>query len=53
MAQVETQLLVALLVRRFDMALAVAPAAVVPVEKFVLWAKDDIPIIFTERCVGV
>ncbi|MFC9433796.1 cytochrome P450 [Nocardia sp. NPDC057030] len=48
LAMVEAELMLAVLVRRFRFELA-ADHAVIPVERFVLWAADDIRVNLTPR----
>lgn len=48
LAMVEAELILAILVRRFRFEL-VADHEVVPIERFVLWAADDIRMNLTPR----
>ncbi|MFD6431343.1 cytochrome P450 [Streptomyces venezuelae] len=51
LAMVEAQLTLAVLLKRFRFR-PVAGHEVTPVERFVLWAADDIPMVVTPRAVG-
>ncbi len=49
MAWLEMKLLLALLLQKFDVQLAMEPSEVVPIERFVLWAKNDIKVHLSPR----
>ena len=52
LAMMEIMLLISVLLRRYDITLAMDANEVVPVERFVTWAKNGIKITLKSRSAG-